>query len=252
MVLTEKTTERRQLVLPKPTNFALLENPQQKRLPSTDSAGYAVFQGAFKAGYDWQMQCGFANLQPEILALRLARKFNVTTNQVVTVARTIYVDTNTIAGAPNADVVGHGVTADVAAANASYKKGHVSTQLTRVPYATIDPVDDTESFAIGDNAALKFSDDLVGKMVTVSYPYTVPSGLTLSADVLPKYEMDITLVTTDNEVALVHVYEAQVNVEGAGFVPGGDAIDVPFFVNPVPGKKLPYDFTYTGKGVLVL
>jgi hypothetical protein len=256
LILKEKNTAGKLLVLPKPTNFALLENPQQKRLPSTDSTGHAVFQGAFKAGYDWQMQCGFANLQPEILQLRLARKFGVKASQILTVARSIYVDKNAISAAADSDTIGHGVVADVVA-NASYKDGHTSVKLNQVDFA--DLTTDlalatpllTESFAIGINAALLFSDDVVGKFVSITFPVTVTNALVQSADVLPRYEVDITLVTTDNEAVYVKVYDAQVNIEGAGFVPGSDAIDVPFFVIPVPGRGLPYDFTFTGKKVLV-
>lgn len=250
LVFTDKSTGEL-LVMPKPATFSIQENPIQRRLPTTDSAGYSTFQGAFKKGYDWQMLLSYANLQPEILQFRLARKFKNVSNKVSTFQRTIYVYANQIPGAATADVAGHSITADNTAAKASVKEGNFSTPLERVPFASLDPEDDTMSFAIGANFALKFSNDLIDKTVAVSCPYTIPAAVTLGSEVLPRYEVNATLVTTSNEAVLVRVFDASVNVEGAGVSPDEEQVSLPFFINMVPGKGLPFDWDYTGKSIIL-
>lgn len=249
LVFTDKSTGDL-LVLPKPASFSLIENPIQRRLPTTDSAGYSTFQGAFKKGYDWQMVLSYANLQPEILQFRLARKFKSASNKVVKYSRSIYVYQSAIPAAASTDLIGFSITADNTAAIASVKEGNISTPLTRAAFTNFDEeVDD--QFAIGAAFALKFSDNLIGKTVSVQCPYTIPTSLSLSTDVLPRYEVNGTLVTTSNEAIVFTVYDVVVNVEGAGISPDEEQVTVPFFVNMIPGRGLPFDWEYSGKSIPV-
>lgn len=93
---------------------------------------------------------------------------------------------------------GFGATADDANCVGYANRSGVLTPLTRQPFATFAPAT-ANSFAIGANAALKFSDDLVSAQVVVgvSIPYPYTSGVSLSTP-MPNFKAVLTGVTNDN------------------------------------------------------
>jgi hypothetical protein len=89
------------------------------------------------------------------------------------------IDSETVAAATTG-TQGFGAIADDPNCVGYVNNRGVLTALTRQPFATFVPAT-LNSFAIGANGALKFSTDLVGKLVglTISYPYT--AGVSLGA-----------------------------------------------------------------------
>lgn len=89
----------------------------------------------------------------------------------------------------------------------------VLTALTRQPFATFAP-GTANSFAVGANAALRFSDDLVAAKrsvgLTIPYPYT---GAAVLGTPMPNFEATIIGVTNDNVDGLRRLF--QINLSNA-------------------------------------
>jgi hypothetical protein len=92
---------------------------------------------------------------------------------------------------------GFGAVADDANAVGYVNDSGVLTALTRQPFATFAAAT-ANSFAIGANAALKFSDDLVAakKLVGLSIPYPFTGGAALGTP-LPSFKAVLTGVLND-------------------------------------------------------
>lgn len=109
--------------------------------------------------------------------------------------------------------------------------GGVLTALTRQPFATFVPAT-ANSFAIGANAALKFSDDLAAAKrsvgVTIPYPYT--AGASLGAP-MPNFEANIIGVTNDNVDGLRRMFQiflsnATVDLSQSGTLTSGNSSQI--------------------------
>lgn len=243
--LTELETNR-VLPMPTPNNFNVSNNVTQQRIPGFNSAGYIVQGAAFPKGYDYIMTINYAQMQPELLALRLGSKFKDFTNKQMVFSRAIDVydnDLPPIGG--TAGKFGFSITADVDC-NASAIVGGDSEVLTQVDHATFSPTA-TRSFAIGARGAFKFTNDLINKRVNVIVPYTVAKGKEWSNESVGKYRVDVSLITVADEVILMQIPSVTPNLEGGGLAPTAEGIELPFFIASLQGRKTPYDIVYTNE-----
>jgi hypothetical protein len=250
LTIVEKSTNRT-IVLPKPSAVSMPLNIEQRMIMTTDSLGKRTPSNSYEKGYNNQLVLTYGQLLPELLELRLGNKFKTVPNKLTTLTRGVYVTGNTVSGAPDTDTLGFGIAEDESLCIASVKNGNVSTALTRVPYDTFDATT-TNRFAVGENLELKFSNNLIGKTVQVVCPYTITSSFEISADQLPRYEINAIFVDTANQAVIFKAFDAKVSLEGAGFNPEEENIQIPFFLFPVPGRQKPYELNYTNESVLVI
>lgn len=128
-----------------------------------------VFRSVSKPTF--QIDLGYRN--PEAISLRLNRKFEENASATIRVHRTQFkVPATGIVPAVASGYLGYGVSADPSTANGSYSNEFGRTaQMAPGTYASFDSAATPTGFAIGDNGALKFGDDLKSKEVSFYYDY---------------------------------------------------------------------------------
>jgi hypothetical protein len=243
--LTELETNR-VLNLPTPNDFSIANNVTQQRIAGFNSSGYMVQGVAFAKGYDYTMNMRYSQMQPELLSLRLGSKFKQFSNKDMTITRAIDVYTTQMpALGGSAGRYGFNIPED-ADGNASVTVNGISVVLEQEAYDGF-VFTESQKFAIGAAGALKFSNDLLNRRVTMTLPYRVSAGKEWSNESIGKYRLDASLVTVADEVVLLHVPSVTPNLEGGGFTPMADGIEIPFFLTSLQGRKTPYDIVYTGE-----
>jgi hypothetical protein len=232
------------LNLPKPQGLTIANNPTQVRVPTVDSQGYNTFAGSWVKGFDYQMQVQFAALQPELLAMRMGQIFESRT-ATIDFVKAFDVVTTEMAALTNADEWGYNITEDTEDATASYTLDNVTVELTRVGYSGTPT---GTQFAVGAHAGFKFGPDLVGKRVVVKIPYEV-TGLAISNSPIGSYKVSSLLITTENQVVALDVPSVTPNLDGSGFTPSAETLDIPFFIDNKEGMGRPYQVQYTNEYV---
>jgi len=241
-----RLSDGRVLNFPKPQSMGVSNGTVSRRIPTRNSAGFGSFGNAFPTGFDYQMSLSYANIQPEILAFRLGNNFATVTKDLF-MTKAIDVYSNNIP-ATTTGKVGFTITIDEVS-QASYTNVNVSVALIQSDFALFDPTVD-DQFAVGAAGAFKFSNNLVASLarVTVKVPYTV-TGLGISNEVIGKHRVDATLITTENEVVFLDIPSVTPNLDGGGFMPMEEGIEMPFYINEVAGLDRPYNVTYTGESI---
>lgn len=152
----------------------------------------------------------------------------------IEIARTLEITKTTYAGAETG-FLGHGMVADQTnSVGAIREPGGLSIQLARVPYATSDWDALTNTFAQGQHGALKFSEDLIGQVASFVMPHSV-TGLALGDELIGEHKIVAHLADTQNRIWVFTATNVTINVEGAGFDPSAETLQLPFFLNLPPG-----------------
>lgn len=234
---------------PIPDNFSVQDNKEQKRQYTRNAQGRRVPANNYISGEDPVLTISYTHMQPEMIAFRVGNLFEEDTKNVF-LNKTLEVTTNNFAGATTSAELGFGISADLTDTTASKVGSNgLSFPLVRAAYATFDPAV-ADTFAQGANGALKFSNNLVTakEIISVQMPYTV-TGLTIGDNLVGPHSVVATLVDTNNKVAIFYAPVATPNLDGAGFTPGGDAMEIPLFLNNPPGACRSWDLIYTNKEV---
>ena len=141
---------------------------------------------------------------------------------------------------------GFALTADPAGARASANLAGVSEALTLDVFATIDPVVDTKSFAVGANGALKFTNDVVGSPVVVDVPYTINGLYYLGEQPFANLSLTITLIMDDFKLIQMRFPRAAISQDNAtiNFAEGGVQATYRSIFDGT--RCVPYDLAYLG------
>lgn len=117
-------------------------------------------------------------------------------------------------------------------ASASYTdENGISTALTRQPYATFAGATPL-SFAVGDDGALKFSDDLVtdSALVTMLIPAPV-TGARISETLVGPMRLFATMVDTNSKVSIFEAPNVSANLSGRSVDVGGGSLELAMYLN---------------------
>lgn len=229
---------------PTPNNFVLQDTKEQRMQYTRDWMGRRTRANTYVVASDASLSISYSHVQPELLAFRIGTYFEEKTNDVYFVRS--YTVTKDSYPAYATGAFGNGIVAD-ADAKASIKTAYSTEELTAQPYATFNG-STAKSFAVGANGAVKFSTDLVTNRETVSLmvPYTL-TGLSIGDELVGAHSIVANLVTSENKVVVFTAFNVTPNLDGASIDPSAEGLEVPMFVNIVPGTCTSYQLTYTNK-----
>jgi hypothetical protein len=236
-LLMKRKSDNVVLTWPVPNTFVLNTNIEQRIQEGRNSQGRKVRTGSYVTGEMPELTISYSYIQPEMISFNTGNQqasgtFGTFIPRLLEVSRDSYA----------ADATGFlldGVAADAAGATASVTRLGVSVALNRQPFATFDgtsPAND-DSFAIGADGALLFSDNLVTNrdVVAILIPNTV-TGIKLSDVLVGPHELYATMIDTRNKVSVFEALNVTPNIEGRTLDFGGEGMEISLFVNNLPGE----------------
>ena len=233
------------LDLPTPTGFTIENGIEQKILTTQNGQGEMTRASSYIKGRMPLLQIVYNFMQPEILQFKIGNSFEPQTRTVST-AKTFVVLQNDYPAITDATKIGYNVVADQPTV-ASLNRNNFSVQLTQQPFATFDATVN-DSFAIGVHFEVKFSNNLVANLEAISM-ITQESfnGYGISDNIVGAFKIKASIVTTLNEVIIFEANNCTPSYDGANINTDDDNIQIPFFINDVPGSCFPYQWFYTNK-----
>jgi len=220
---------------PIPSTFNLDIGIEQRVQESRNNQARKVRASSYVAGEQPTLSISYSQIQPEMIGFSVGNQ--LATGTFATYIPKVLQVTKASYPASTTGFLFFGVAADEALATASYTKDGVSTKLTREVFATFDGETD-DTYAVGDDGAVKFSDNLVSGQQVVTY--LVPSdvtGLRISDVLVGTHEVYATMVDTLNQVSIFEAYAATPNLEGRSIDFGGEGgLEISLFLNNPPGE----------------
>jgi hypothetical protein len=122
-------------------------------------------------------------------------------------------------------------------AAASYTDDNgISVALTRQPFATFNAATD-DSFAVGDDGALKFSTNLVtdSVLVTMLIPASV-AGARISETLVGPMRLYAIMVDTNGDTSIFEAPNVSANLSGRSVDVGGGSMELALYINYLPGS----------------
>jgi hypothetical protein len=225
---------------PQPETFVLSTNVEQRVQTGRDTQGKMVRLNSYVAGEMPQLSIQYQYLQPEMVAFQIGKQLATGTFDTF-IPRSLAVLKAEYSAAAVGFLYNGVLAADaelagvLAGATASVTRDGVSTALDRQPYATFDPAE-ADSFAVGDDGALKFSTNLVTaqELVTMLIPASV-AGARLSEVFVGPLRVFATLVDTRNRVTLFEAFNASADLEGRSIDFNSGSVEVSLLLNNLPG-----------------
>lgn len=181
-----------------------------------------------------------------ITQMVMGRKFALQSVASYLAKNNVLLTSNSISGSTTSGQEAYGLGADIAGSLGAVFRLNQNVALTFVtPYSTFDPATTTDSFAVGANGALKFSNNLIGSPVSWQIPVPAASRLALTGDTNFDYNVKVFFLDLENRVSLFEASSVK-PVLGKNFDPSAESIDVELRVNYSGAQCAPYSFQYIG------
>jgi len=193
---------------------------------------------------DPQYTFTFPALTPELWAIRSGRRLETNASVLRYVTHSnFYVQANEYPARAAGDL-GYAIAAD-ANADASYLIDGISVALTQSTFAAFDPAVETLSFAVGENGAMKFSNDLIGKTVGYRIEATYSNVTELGEARYDRFGVNILMIQNDRQLVNVNMPEAFIRLD-QGDITFGQPVQIT--VSPVTGGRCQAEYiTYLGE-----
>lgn len=236
-VIYDKTSQV-PFVLPVPSGSSVGVNAQQQELTESNCRG--VIQTVFRSTQqqDFTLDIQFGYKLPDLIAIALGRRLTEATSLASTWgmgAISVPDVENPAYTASAAGTWGNGVAAD-APAKASYlDQFGITRELTQGTFATFNAATD-DSFAVGADSALKFSNNLRGRRVSIDEVAITLAALDRLGDALG--EMAATIYMINNAFQLVRWLFPSITVNPQSINNGDAAQSMQFFVNGEPQYEI--------------
>lgn len=220
------------LVVPTATDASIQPNVDIQELERVNCNGELETERRYFNAKKPAFQITFPFKTPSVYGLALNQKVEAGASATIDMARNQYIvpDSGTVA-AKAAGVFGNGLTADPAGCVGAYMDENGQEQpLTYVnTFASFDAAGSTESFAVGADGAMAFSDDLQGKEVSYVIPVPVTAFARLGSTGFTNLQLDLTVVRLD---LTIERFVADVSLDNPGDVSLSEpAQQLSFFVN---------------------
>jgi len=219
------------LNLPKPADFVIERNYEQRRVPTVNSTGIKTFSANYIVGEDPQLQVMYSQWQPEIIGLKMGTIFETATSKNIRVSKSM--DAYQTGVAIPLNIGGANVT--IAGFSASYTSGNISVDATSL--VTVDLVAKTVSFDAS----------LLNQRVTFQFDIEVTNGLTTTSAQESSFSVYATLIATDDELVFVEIPKVTINFESVALDPSAEEVDLNFYIGTVAGLCEPYTLLYSGE-----
>jgi hypothetical protein len=187
----------------------------------------------------------YSYIQPEMIGFQIGNQ--MATGTFGTFAPRSLVVTKASYPAAAEGYLFEGVTADPVTAQGSVIRAGLSTPLTRTAFAAfagVSPAND-DSFAVGADGALMFSDNLVTNrdVVMLLLPISI-IGIRLSDILIGPHSLYATLVNTENKLTFFEAFSVTPNLEGRSVDFGGEGgMELGLFLNNPPGECRAFQIT---------
>ena len=171
-------------------------------------------------------------MTPTLLALRLGRKLETSTEPwAVEKRKRLTATNNTFVGAASGQE-GFGMVADQTTSYGWVLSGlGIPTALTRQTHASFDPAITADSFSQGANGAYKFSENLIGNDIYYSFPLPGQSVLQIGETPLSLLQVNFTIIMEDLTLFRIEIPSCSIDLAGSGTIPLG-AGEVPLQIRP--------------------
>lgn len=210
-----------------PTNITINPGRQTRKTNRRNALGESITDDIIPQGSDPIATLTYSGFNFEMLAFAMGKEVESSTYTGVTMPFQLQVKTATYP-ARTTGQVGYGVTADAVtyASKTDTTGAKFSTPLTQQPFATFSATTD-DSFAIGANMALKFSDNLVedGAFVTLSITRSITGNS--MGDPLGPHEFNGLVVGTDKRTMLIFIPEVIIDPSQGQFDPSSEQLQIP-------------------------
>ena len=231
-------------VLPQPSKFALNTGITELKKQASSQLGVKVTSTTVISAEEPIITLSFATATAFISGMLMGRKFALQSVASFLAKNNLLLTSNTLNPVTSAGELGFGSLADVAGAKAAVFRNNQNVSLTYVPtFSTFDPAATTDSFAVGANHALKFSNNLVGSPVTYQIPLPAAQRLALTADTNFDYGVKVFFLDLANRVSYFEATSVK-PVLGKTFDPSAESVDVELRVNYNGSFCAPYSFQY--------
>lgn len=231
---------------PKPMSFVLADNTANREQMTRTDSGRMSRINTYSISQNSELTISYSSVQPELIAFQLNKSMEPVTGLEVNLPRTILVpNTGEIPGATLTTQLGYGIVADEPSTG-SYTE-LFATPLEQENYATWNTwrTQTTPAFAVGENGALRFTNNLVREQVTLSIPWTINASR-MTESLLGDFQITATLVDSLNKVHFVYIPSAQVNPSGVSIDASAENFEFRFFLYTPGGRCTPYDLIQTG------
>ena len=230
-------------VVPNPSKFALNTGITELKKQAASQLGVKVTSTTVIASEEPIITLSFATATALVAGMIMGRKFALQSIVSYVAKNNVLLSANSRAGATTSGYEGYGITADIAGAKGAVFRANQNVALTYVtPYSTFS-TSTTDSFAVGANGALLFSDNLVGNPISYQIPLSAASRLALTADTAFDYNVKVLFLDLANRVSLFEATSVK-PVLGKTFDPSAESVDVELRVNYSGAFCAPYSFQY--------
>ncbi|ARV58056.1 hypothetical protein BZZ01_04885 [Nostocales cyanobacterium HT-58-2] len=212
-----------------PTNAVIDDNADIEKITGTDSLGRETNIGSNVKAFKPVLTLTYSGANLDLYALQRGRAVNRLTFDDLMLPKEMQVTKSLYAGATTGKV-GFGVAEDAVTKASIIGNNLDVVPLTQQPFDTFAPARDN-SFAIGENFARKFSDDLVAARAFVQIEVPLPtatSARAVSEESLGAQSINMLVKSTNDTVTLVKIPTAQIDPSGSRFDPKADTIEVKF------------------------
>lgn len=231
---------------PKPMSFVLADNTETRQQNTRTDSGKMSRINQYSIAQNSELTVSYSSVQPELIAFQLNKSMEPVTGLEVYLPRTILVSNNgEFPGASLTTQLGYGIVADEPSTG-SYTD-LITTALEQESYSTWNTwkTQTTPAFAVGENGALRFTDNLIRKQVTLSIPWTINASK-MTESLLGDFQITATMVDSLNKVHFVYIPSAQVNPSGVAIDASAENFEFRFMLYTPGGRCTPYDLIETG------
>lgn len=243
----ERVSDNLVYAFPQPQGFTVNTGATMRQQEGRSAVGQMVRTGAYKTGEMPELTISYNYMNSELIAFSMGNEL-ISGSFATHYPKLITVTAASIPGDTVSGNILNGLSADIDAL-ASYKKDGISISLTRQPFATFagaSPAND-DSFAIGADGALKFSDNLVAnnEVVALKIPKNM-TGVSISDILVGQLSIQAALIDTLNQVTIFEATNAAINMEGKSFDFSGEGgVEMSFYLNNPPGACRAWDLIAT-------
>lgn len=231
-------------VVPSPSKFVLNTGITELKKQAASQLGVKVTSTTVIAAEEPIITLSFPTATAFVAGMLMGRKFALQSIASYVAKNNVLLTANSRAGATSAGYEGYGIAADVAGAKGAVFRANQNVALTYVPsYSTFSTSGTTDSFAVGPNGALLFSDNLVGSPVTYQIPLPVASRLALTGDTTFDYNVKVLFIHLKGNLSVFEATSVK-PVLGKPFDPSAESVDVELRVNYNGSYCAPYSFHY--------
>ena len=216
-----------------PQNIQINPNRQTRKTTRRNALGESITDDIIPQGSDPVATLTYSGYNFEMMAFAMGKQiesgtFDLTMPLQMQVKEATY-------PAKTTGQVGHGIVADAVtyASKTDTTGAKKSVPLTQQPFATFSPTT-ANSFAVGANGALKFSDNLVADQTFVTLSVSRAVTGNKMGDFLNPHEISGLVVGTDKRVMMLYIPEVIIDPSQGQFDAGSEQLQIPMqIIQPI-------------------